>query len=143
MPHFAAYVRSRNDGHPLPAQVVKRHLVSQLVQHPFVGHAFWISASAGAFYVLLEPVDRHLALFATLWRVGEARMLAAFGMLASGHVTVVAFANLIVPARAAGLSFGWEWAPMFAAEIATGLWLLVAGPDLAHRDDRQQGSLAT
>ena len=70
-------------------------------------------------------------------------MLAAFGMLASGHVTVVAFANLIVPARAAGLSFGWEWAPMFAAEIATGLWLLVAGPDLAHRDDRQQGSLAT
>jgi len=161
---------------------------------------------AGAFYVLLEPVNRQLALFALLWRVGESvlggvavfflfmsviihtgaasafgpgqqqalarlishgyvvgftislvyfsagsllffylllrsafipRILSAFGVLASAHVTIVGFANLIVPSRAAGLSFGWEWAPMFVAEIAAGLWLLVAGPNLARWEGRQ------
>lgn len=167
---------------------------------------------AGAFYVLLRQVDSNLALFALLWRVGEAvlggvavffpfmaltvhtggtsafrtselqalvrlvshgyvvgfnvslvyfsmgsmiffylllksrfipRILSALGMLASGHITIVAFANLIVPSRAVGLSFGWEWAPMFVAEIATGLWLLVAGPNLAHGTNRDQESVAT
>ena len=166
---------------------------------------------AGAFYVLLEPVDRHLALFALLWRVGEAvlggvavffpfmalairtgapsavrigepealvgwishgyvigfnisliyfsmgsilffylllksrfipRILSVLGVLASGCVTIVGFANLIVPARAAALSFGWEWAPIFAAEIATGLWLLFAGPNLRHWTHRHQDPLA-
>ncbi len=159
----------------------------------------------GAFYALLKPVDSILALFALLWRVGEAvlgagivvmpfialsiytgaasafgvaeqralvnlmlrgyavgfyitviffsmgsivffylllksrfipRSLSAFGVMASVLVPMVGFASLTFPERAAALTLGW--APMFVAEIATGLWLLIAGPSLEYWNNRQQ-----
>jgi hypothetical protein len=57
-------------------------------------------------------------------------MLSAFGIVASVLVPMLGFASLIFPERAAALTLGW--APIFVAEIATGLWLLIAGPNLEH-----------
>jgi len=53
------------------------------------------------------------------------RALAGFGVLASVLVVLLAFARLIVPSTAESLVAGW--APIFIAEFATGLHLLVRG----------------
>ena len=50
------------------------------------------------------------------------RFLAAFGILASVLVTIMAFGSLIVPEHAATLQY--SWAPMAIAEVTTGFWLL-------------------
>lgn len=150
----------------------------------------------GAFYVLLKPVDRNLALFALLWRVVETmfgglavvfrlmtlnlyqgaasvfgveeqqalatmiaqgsrasfpvstayfsfgsilffylllksrfmpRALGWFGLVASVLVTLMSFATLVFPKQSSDFEF--LWAPIFIAEIATGVWLLVKGAD--------------
>ena len=53
------------------------------------------------------------------------KLLAAFGLFASLAVTVASLSNLVLPeyARAMQIAF----LPMFAAEIATGFWLLLRG----------------
>lgn len=148
-----------------------------------------IALLAWAFYVLLAPVDRRLALLALLFRMAEAvlmalsnvlwfvalenytdadggplldrlltvginsafqfamicssigsllffallfrsrmipRLLAGFDMAASTLALLFAFALLLVPGPAG--AFGMAgWGPIFLAETATGLWLLIAG----------------
>lgn len=161
----------------------------------------------GAFYVLLRPIDRNLALFAFLWRVLETvfggvavvfrlmalnvymgsanifaleeqqalvgalgqgarasfpvstayfavgsvvffylllksrfipRWLAGLGLGASLLVVVMSFATLIVPQQAAAVQF--LWAPIFVAEILTGLWLLIRGADFAGWNSRGEAA---
>lgn len=53
------------------------------------------------------------------------RLLSGFGVLASVLVTALGFVNLVVPKLAPMLAPGWM--PILAAEVATGLWLLVRG----------------
>ena len=57
------------------------------------------------------------------------RALSAFGLFASASVTAVSLTNLIYPDL---LSGNLWWTPMFIAEIATGLWLVVKGIDLSY-----------
>ncbi|MEI9993695.1 MAG: DUF4386 domain-containing protein [Rhizomicrobium sp.] len=52
------------------------------------------------------------------------RILSGFGVLASLLVTVLGFANLIVPQYATLLAPAFM--PILVAEVATGLWLLLA-----------------
>ena len=52
------------------------------------------------------------------------RILSAFGVFASVVVTIMCFASLIFPERAATLQYGW--APMAIAEVTTGFWLMFA-----------------
>ena len=56
------------------------------------------------------------------------RLLSAFGIFASVLVTILGFANLIVPSYSGMLSPGWI--AILLAEVATGLWLLFAGVKL-------------
>lgn len=58
------------------------------------------------------------------------RALAVLGLLASVSVTSLGFANLVTPELPAAADYGW--ALIFAAEIATGLWLLIRGANFAH-----------
>jgi hypothetical protein len=51
-------------------------------------------------------------------------------MLASALVTVLGFVNLIAPKLAPLLAPGWM--PILAAEVLTGLWLLVRGVNTRH-----------
>jgi hypothetical protein len=53
------------------------------------------------------------------------KALAAFGIFASVLVTALSVAFLVVPKYAHALQIGWL--PIFAAEIVTGIWLLVRG----------------
>jgi hypothetical protein len=53
------------------------------------------------------------------------RVLSAFGLFASLVVALTSLANLIFPAYADVIQFGWI--PIFISEIATGLWLLARG----------------
>ncbi len=61
------------------------------------------------------------------------RILSAFGVFASVIVTIMCFASLIFPERAATLQYGW--APMAIAEITTGIWLLFKGVNVRPRDN--------
>lgn len=163
----------------------------------------------GAFYVLLRVVDRHLALFALLWRVLEAaiggvavifkfaalnlylggaeaiglehqdalartisgstrasfpisviyfsagsilffhllyksrfipRWLSLLGVGASILAGMMGFATLIVPQQAAAMQ--WLWAPIFVAEILTGLQLMVRGAKFDWWNARGQAAQA-
>lgn len=53
------------------------------------------------------------------------RILSVFGIFASVLVLFTSLANLVLPAYAHVIQFGWT--PIFIAEITTGLWLLVRG----------------
>src|SRR5712692_9146614 len=68
------------------------------------------------------------------------RILSAFGVFASVVVTVMCFASLIFPERAATLQYGW--APMAIAEVTTGFWLLLKGVNVQPRDNGKLDSVA-
>ncbi|KAA0068612.1 DUF4386 domain-containing protein [Rhodanobacter sp. T12-5] len=53
------------------------------------------------------------------------RVLSALGVFASIVVLFTSLGNLVLPAHADVIQFGW--APIFVAEIGTGLWLWVRG----------------
>ena len=53
------------------------------------------------------------------------RVLSTFGIFASVVVLFISLGDLVLPAYADVIQFGW--APIFIAEITTGLWLLVRG----------------
>ncbi len=53
------------------------------------------------------------------------RLLSGFGMFASVVVLFISLANLVLPEYASVIQFGW--APIFIAEITTGIWLLMRG----------------
>ena len=53
------------------------------------------------------------------------RVLSVFGVFASVVTLLTSVGNLVFPASADLLQFGW--APIFLAEITTGIWLLVRG----------------
>ena len=53
------------------------------------------------------------------------RVLSAFGVFASFVVLLTSLGNLIFPAHADVIQFGW--APIFLAEIVTGFWLMIRG----------------
>lgn len=53
------------------------------------------------------------------------RVLSAFGVFASIVTLLTSLGNLLVPAYADVIQFGW--APIVIAEIATGFWLCVRG----------------
>lgn len=61
------------------------------------------------------------------------RMLSAFGVFASFIVLLTSLGNLILPAYADVIQFGW--APIFLAEIVTGFWLMVRGVKVESRHD--------
>jgi len=65
------------------------------------------------------------------------RALSMFGIFASVSATVVGLINLIDPDMSPG---GVWWTPMFIAEIATGLWLLVKGIDLDYWKRKTAGN---
>ena len=52
-------------------------------------------------------------------------VLSAFGVFASCVTLLTSLGNLIFPAHAAVIQFGWL--PIFIAEIATGIWLWARG----------------
>ena len=56
---------------------------------------------------------------------GIPRVLSRFGIFASVVVLFTSLGNLVLPAYASVIQFGW--APIFIAEITTGLWLWVRG----------------
>lgn len=64
------------------------------------------------------------------------RLLAIFGFIASILAAILGFMHLVFPTIAAVPGFG-GWMPIFIAEIATGLWLLVSGIDLSSRNNAQ------
>lgn len=53
------------------------------------------------------------------------RVLSAFGVFASIVTLLTSLGNLLFPAYADVIQFGW--APIFIAEIVTGIWLCVRG----------------
>ena len=53
------------------------------------------------------------------------RALSALGVFASFVTLLTSLANLIFPAYASIIQFGWG--PIFIAEIVTGIWLLSQG----------------
>jgi hypothetical protein len=53
------------------------------------------------------------------------RALSMFGVFASVVTLLTSLGNLVFPAHADVLQFGW--APIFVAEIGTGIWLLARG----------------
>ncbi|MEO8779514.1 MAG: DUF4386 domain-containing protein [Rhodanobacter sp.] len=53
------------------------------------------------------------------------RVLSAFGIFASVVVLFTSLGNLVLPAYAHVIQFGW--APIFIVEISTGLWLWIRG----------------
>ena len=53
------------------------------------------------------------------------RVLSVFGVFASVVTLLTSLGNLVFPAYADMLQFGWL--PIFLAEITTGIWLLVRG----------------
>lgn len=53
------------------------------------------------------------------------RVLSVFGVFASVVTLLTSLGNLVFPASSDLLQFGW--APIFLAEITTGLWLMVRG----------------
>src|SRR5207248_9679402 len=55
------------------------------------------------------------------------RALSGLGIFASVLVTLLGFANLIVPRYSGTLSPGWI--AILMAEVLTGLWLLIRGVD--------------
>lgn len=63
------------------------------------------------------------------------RPLAGFGVLASLLLGALAFALILIPSRLGGMEM-LGMLPLGVAEVATGLWLLVAGANLnAHRKE--------
>ena len=62
------------------------------------------------------------------------KVLSAFGVFASVIVTVICFASLIFPERAAILQYGW--APMAIAEVVTAFWLMFAVKIPAHSEQQ-------
>jgi hypothetical protein len=62
------------------------------------------------------------------------RALSALGIFASLCIAVMAFATLILTKLPPEME--WGWAPIFAAEISTGLWLFVAGANVKHWNKR-------
>ena len=61
------------------------------------------------------------------------RVLSAFGMFASCVVLLTSLGNLIFPAHADVIQFGWV--PIFLSEIVTGFWLMVRGVKVDSRHD--------
>jgi hypothetical protein len=53
------------------------------------------------------------------------RVLSAFGVFASFVTLLISLGNLIFPAYASVIQFGW--APIFISEITTGIWLWARG----------------
>jgi hypothetical protein len=53
------------------------------------------------------------------------RVLSVFGVFASAVTLLTSLGNLVFPAQADTLQFGWL--PIFLAEITTGIWLLARG----------------
>jgi len=68
------------------------------------------------------------------------RILSAFGVFASVMVTIMCFASLIFPERAATLQYGW--APMAIAEVTTGFWLMFKAVSVRPRDNGKLDSVA-
>lgn len=68
------------------------------------------------------------------------KALSGLGLLASPLVTIVSFASLIAPHPSKLLQFGW--APIAAAEIFVGLWLLFKGVNLRPREVGTKDSVA-
>lgn len=56
------------------------------------------------------------------------RLLALLGILASVWVTLFGLTHLLLPKAAASIGFA-GWTPILAAELLTGLWLVVKGVD--------------
>lgn len=73
----------------------------------------FFSAGSGLFFRLLMRT-RHVP-----------RPLAAWGLAASALVAMLSFQQLVRPTLSSWLVAAW--APIFAAEIGTGLWLLMRG----------------
>jgi hypothetical protein len=63
------------------------------------------------------------------------RVLSGFGIFASVLVTVLGFANLIVPKYSGALSPGWL--AILVAEVLTGLWLLIRGVNVEYSNSRE------
>lgn len=105
---------------------------------------------AYALYEVLKPVNDGIARLALYFRLAQAfagvnnfiafaslslqtdtkylyipRALSALGLFASFVTLPVSIANLLYPEYASTIQFGWI--PIFIAEIATGVWLLVRG----------------
>lgn len=66
------------------------------------------------------------------------RWLSASGVFASLVVVVTSMGDLVLPAHANVIQFGW--APIFIAEIATGIWLLAFGVEIEPRSAPDTGS---
>jgi hypothetical protein len=60
------------------------------------------------------------------------RPLSALGIVASVLAAMLGVAYLIAPQAVQALQWA-GWAPIFAAEVGTGLWLLIKGADLQSR----------
>ncbi len=65
------------------------------------------------------------------------RMLAGFDIAAAALALAFALALMIAPQAAANLGMA-GWIPIFIAEIATGLWLLIAGAGTAPEERPNQ-----
>lgn len=66
------------------------------------------------------------------------RALSAFGVFASLVTLFTSLGDLIFPAYADVIQFGWV--PMFISEIVTGIWLLACGVRVEFPPDRNTGS---
>ncbi|MEO8808851.1 MAG: DUF4386 domain-containing protein [Rhodanobacter sp.] len=64
------------------------------------------------------------------------RVLSALGIFASVVVLFTSLGNLVIPAYADVIQFGW--APIFIAEIGTGLWLWARGVKMSVEADPAQ-----
>jgi hypothetical protein len=85
-----------------------------------------------AYYVGLLFYALASTLCAVLWLSSRAipRALAGFGLIASGWCAACAMTFLAVPAFSRIVNLWWFDTPMALFELATGLWLLVRGPNV-------------
>lgn len=66
------------------------------------------------------------------------RLLSAFGVFASLVTLLTSLGDLIFPAHANVIQFGW--APIFLSEITTAIWLLTRGVRVESPSDRNAGA---
>lgn len=107
------YVRASNDTTPSAWSSSHQLLMSSYHACFYVATMFFSLGSTTFFFLLLKA--RFIP-----------RILALFGILASLTVAGFGIVTLAAPEQASAIELA-GWAPIFIAEIATGLWLLIAG----------------
>lgn len=112
------YLQAAGGGGTIDHESLHRVLTSGAGAASYAAFAFLALGSIAYFYLLYKSQF-------------IPRPLSGFGILASAAMLVLACAYLVFPAQVSSIGLA-GMAPMFLAEIAIGLWLLINGVNLRY-----------